>query len=83
MREKNIIWLKKQFSHHIEYARFQDFDLKFLVGFEISPTFFYLTKRGLIRKSNKPELTTELKSMITKNIPTHLPLANHTSSNHF
>ena len=66
VREKNIIWLKKQFSHHIEYAGFQDFDLKFLVGFEISPTCFYLTKRGLIRKSNKPELTTELKSMITK-----------------
>ena len=38
---------------------------------------FYLTERGLIRKPNKPELTTELKRMITKNIPTHLPPANH------
>ena len=37
----------------------------------------HLTKRGLIPKPNKSELTTELKSMITKNIPTHLPPTDH------
>ena len=37
----------------------------------------HLTKRGLIRKPNKSELTTELKCMITKNIPTHLPPTDH------
>ena len=34
---------------------------------------FIFTKRGLIRKPNKSELTTELKSTIANNIPTHLP----------
>ena len=38
---------------------------------------FFLTKGGLIRKANKSELITELKSKITKNIPTHLPPTNH------
>ena len=66
-----------KFLRHIDYAHLQDFDLKILMGYEISPTCFYLTKGGLIRKPNKSELITELKSMITKNIPTHLPPTNH------
>ena len=61
----------------INYARLRDFDLKILMGYEISPTCFYLTKRGLIQKPNKSELTTELKSMITKNFPMHLPPIDH------
>ena len=47
------------------------------MGYEITPTCFYLTKRGFIRKPNKSELVTELKSMITKSIPTYLPPTNH------
>ena len=62
---------------HIDYARLRDFDLSIFMGYKISPTCFYLTKGGLIRKPNKSELITELKSMITKNIPTHLPPTNH------
>ena len=83
MREKNIIWLKKQFLYHIDYARLRDLDLKILMGYEISLTCFYPIKRGLIGKPNKSELTTELKSII-KNIPTHLhfPEEMITSSNH-
>ena len=46
-------------------------------SYEISPICFFLTKGGLIRKANKSELITELKSKITKNIPTHLPPTNH------
>ena len=42
------------------YARLRDFDLKILMGYEISPTCFYVTKRGLIRTPNKSELITEL-----------------------
>ena len=62
----------------INYARLRDFDLKILMGYEISPTCFYLTKRGLIQKPNKSELTTELKSMITKIFSTHLlPIYHH------
>ena len=61
----------------INYARLRDFDLKILMGYEISATWFYLTKRGLIQKPNKSELTTELKSMITKNFPAHLPPIDH------
>ena len=62
---------------HIDYARLRDFDLKILMGYEISPTCFRLKKGGLIRKPNKSKLITELKSMITKHIPTHLPPTNH------
>ena len=47
------------------------------MGYGISPTCFYVTKGGLIRNPNKSELITELKSMIRKNIPTHLPPTNH------
>ena len=57
-----------KFLSHIDYARLRDFDLKILMGHEISPKGFHLAKRGLIRKPNKSELKTELKSMITKNI---------------
>ena len=72
-----MIWLKKQFLHYIDYACLRDFNLRILMGYEISPKCFYLTKNGLIRKPNKPELKTELKSMITKNIPTQLLPENH------
>ena len=47
------------------------------MGYEISPTCFHLTKRSLIRKPNQSELINELKSMITKIIPTHLPPTDH------
>ena len=47
------------------------------MGYEISRTCFYLTRRGLIRKPNKSEVITELKSMIIKNIPPHLPPTDH------
>ena len=60
-----------KFLRHIDYVRLRDFDLKTLMGYGISP------KRGLIQKPNKSELTTELTSMITKNIPTHLPPTDH------
>ena len=40
-------------------------------------THLYAYKRGLIRKPNKSELIIELRSMITKNIPTHLPPTDH------
>ena len=66
-----------KFLRDIDYARLRDFDLKILISHEISPTCFYLTKRGLIQKVNKFELMTELKSSIRKNIPTPLPPTNH------
>ena len=66
-----------KFLRDIDYARLRDFDLKILISYEISPTCFYLIKRGLIQKANKFELMTELKSSIKKNIPTHLPPTNH------
>ena len=67
-----MIWLKKQlkFLRHIDYAYLRDFYLKILMGYEISPTCFYFTKRGLIQKPHESKLTSNLKSMIT-NIPTH------------
>ena len=66
-----MIWLKKQLKFYV-ILTMQDFDLKIIMGYEISPTCIYLTKRGLIQKPSKSELITELKSIITKIIPTHL-----------
>ena len=46
-----MIWLKKHLDFYvilIDYARLQDFDRTILMGFEISATCFYLTKRGFI-----------------------------------
>ena len=76
-KEYGLAKKRVHFLRHIDHARLRDFHLKILMDYEISLTCFYLTKRGLIRKSNKSELITELKSMITKNIPTHLPPTNH------
>ena len=59
------------FLRCIDHAHLQDFGLRILMGYKISPTFFYLTRGGLIQKPNKSEVITELKSMITKNIPMH------------
>ena len=66
-----------KFLRHIDYANLRNFDPKILMGCEISSACFYLTKGGLIRKPNKSELITELKSVITKNIPTDFPPTNH------
>ena len=68
-------WTVK-FLRHLDYACLRDFDVKIFVGYEISPTCFCVIKRGLIRKPNKSEMTTELKSVI-KNIPTHLRPTDH------
>ena len=56
----NFAQEKVRFLCHIDCARLQDFDHKTVMGLEISPTCFYLTKVGLMRKPNK-SLTIELK----------------------
>ena len=60
-----------KFLRHTDYVHLRDFDLKTFMYYEIS------RERGLIRKPNKSELRTELRSIITKNIPTHLPPTDH------
>ena len=67
VEKKEHDWLKKHLN--FDYARLRDFDLKILMGCEISTTCFYLTKRGLIRKPNKSELN--------RTIITHLPPADY------
>ena len=59
-KEYNFAKEKVRFLRHIDCARLQDFDHKTVMGLEISPTCFYLTKVGLIRKPNK-SFTIELK----------------------
>ena len=59
-----------KFLSHIDYACLRYYTVIYWL-------YFYLTKRRLIRKSNKSELITELKSMKWKNIPTHLPPADY------
>ena len=52
-KEYNFAKEKVRFLRHIDSARLQDFDHKTVMCLEISPTCFYLTKVGLIRKPNK------------------------------
>ena len=66
-----------KFLRYIDYARLRQFDLELFMESEITPIYFYLTKDGLIRKPNKSEFTTELKTMVSKPIPTSLPSTNH------
>ena len=62
-----------QFLRSIDYGRLRGFDMKSLMGYEISPTSFYLTKDGFMRKADKAQLATELKQMLGENPPANLP----------
>ena len=62
-----------KFLRTVDYARVRGFDLQSMLKSEISTTSFYLTKDGYIRKPNKAELSTELKTFLKGNIPTSLP----------
>ena len=74
-----MIWLKKQLNFYVILTMLacEILILRFSWAIKIPPACFYLTKGGLIQKSNKSELIPELKSMITKNIPMNLPPTNH------
>ena len=72
MNKETIIFLR-----HIDYARLRGFGLRILLSYEISATSFYLTKDGVMRKGNKSELTSGLKSKMTEKVPTTLPETNH------
>ena len=63
-----------KFLRNIDYARLRKFDLRCLMKSEVAPISFYLMKDGCIRKPNKADLATEPKSLLTKKIPTSLPL---------
>ena len=66
-----------KFLRLIDYGRSRGFDMRVLMSYEISPTSFYLTKDGLMRKSNKSELVTELKGMLAEKPPANLPPTIH------
>ena len=55
IEKKEYDRLKKQLNFYV-ILTMRDFDRKILMGYEISATCFYLTKRGLIRKPIKSEL---------------------------
>ena len=57
----------------VDYARLRKLDITDLLSFEITPTSFYLTKDGELRKSPKSELTRELKDLLDKPCPSELP----------
>ena len=62
-----------KFLRQIDFARLRGFDMKVLLSYEISPTSFYLTKDGLMRKTGKSDLVTELRGMIHEKPPVVLP----------
>ena len=68
VRKKNMIWVKKQSDFYIILTMFACKILisKFSWAVKLHLHAFILQKKGLIQKPNKSELTTELKSVITK-----------------
>lgn len=61
------------FVRTIDYARLRQLDVSDLLKYEITPTSFYLTKDGELRKSPKSELTRELKDLLETPCPAELP----------
>ena len=53
-----------EFMQHIDIARMRNYDISYLLQHEITPTSFFLTKDGMLRKSQKSELTSEIKKLL-------------------
>ena len=77
---KGKIWkapdVKKEtinFLRIVNYSRLREFDVQFLLSYEIVSTWFYLTKDGSLRKSPKSELAREVKNLLGESCPTTVP----------
>ena len=77
---KGKIWkapdVKKEtinFLRIVNYSRLREFDVQFLLSYEIVSTWFYLTKDGSLRKSPKSELAREVKNLLGESCPVTVP----------
>ena len=53
---------------NIDYARLRNYNIANLLKYEMTSTFFYLTKDDFLRKPTKSELTTEVKKPFKEQI---------------
>ena len=77
---KGKIWkapdVKKEtinFLRIVDYSRLREFDVQYLLSYEIVSTSFYLTKDGSLRKSPKSELAREVKNLLGESCPATVP----------
>ena len=61
------------FLRYIDYARLRQYEIRQLLQFEITSTSFLLTKDGFLRKSQKSELTKEIKKLLPTLCPDVVP----------
>ena len=78
--QKGKIWkapdVKKEtinFLRIVDYSRLREFDVQYLLSYEIVSTSFYLTKDGSLRKSPKSELAREVKNLLGESCPATVP----------
>ena len=53
-----------EFMRFIDIPRMKNYDISYLLQHEITSTSFFLTKDGMLRKSQKSELTREIKKLL-------------------
>ena len=77
---KGKIWkapdVKKEtinFPRIVDYSRLREFDVQYLLSFEIVSFSFYLTKDGSLQKSPKSELAREVKNLLGESCPATVP----------
>ena len=77
---KGKIWkapdVKKEtinFLRIVDYSRLREFDVQYLLSYEIVSTSFYLTKDGSLQKSPKSELAREVKNLLGESCSATVP----------
>ena len=58
---------------NVDYARLRGFNIENILQYELTPTSFFLTKYGFLRKSQKSQLATEIKKLFDGDFPQVLP----------
>ena len=69
--------LKKEtvsFVRHIDFAKLREYNIQQLLQYEITFTSFFLTKDGYLRKSQKSQLTQEIKKLLPTPCPEVVPI---------
>ena len=66
--KSDIIKETANFTRNIDYARLRNYNIANLLKYEMTSTFFYLTKDDFLRKPTKSELTTEVKKPFKEQI---------------
>ena len=55
-----------EFMRHIDIARMRNYDISYLLQHDITSTSFFLTKDGMLQRSQKSELTREIEKLLQR-----------------